>query len=156
MPRPYSADLRERVLRAWERGEGTPAKVAQRFGVCVATVYNWLRDAREEGRRTAKPHAGGATPPLDAAALQVLGQLVTEQNDAMLTEYAERLAERTGRRVSSPALCRTLQSLKLTRKKRRFGRPNGIAPRSWPSAMSTASGSPRSAPIALSSLTRAE
>src|SRR5512147_2001543 len=78
MPRPYSADLRERVLRAWERGEGTPAGVARRFGVCVATVYNWLRDAREEGRRMAKPHAGGSAPLLDAAALQVLRQLVTE------------------------------------------------------------------------------
>lgn len=156
MPRPYSADLRERVLRAWERGEGTPAEVARRFGVCVATVYNWLHDAREEGRRTAKPHAGGTAPLLDAAALQVLRQLVIEQNDAMLTEYAERLAERTGRRVSPPVLCRALKTLKLTRKKRRFGRLNGIVPRSRPSAIATASGSTRSAPTALSSSTRAE
>lgn len=32
MPLPYSADLRERVLVAWEQGEGTAAELAHRFG----------------------------------------------------------------------------------------------------------------------------
>ena len=38
MPKAYSADLRERVLLAGEAGL-SPAAVAQRFGVGLATVY---------------------------------------------------------------------------------------------------------------------
>ena len=66
MPKPYSADLRERVLAACEPGEAGRAAVAQRFNVSGATGYNWLRQAREEGRRAAKPHAGGPAPKVDA------------------------------------------------------------------------------------------
>jgi hypothetical protein len=38
MPKPYSADLRERVLRADAAGLA-PAVVAERFGVGLSTVY---------------------------------------------------------------------------------------------------------------------
>ena len=40
MPKPYSADLRERVLLAGEAGL-PPAVIAQRFGVGLSTVYLW-------------------------------------------------------------------------------------------------------------------
>ena len=58
MAKPYSADLRERVLLADEAGLPLAA-VAQRFGVGLATVYLWRQQARVEGRRCAKPHGGG-------------------------------------------------------------------------------------------------
>ena len=38
MPRPYSVDLRERVLRAHEGGEGSQRALAARFGISVGTV----------------------------------------------------------------------------------------------------------------------
>ena len=59
MPRPYSADLRERVLVACERREGSRAEVARRFSAGVSTLHGWPRQAREEGRRAAKPARGG-------------------------------------------------------------------------------------------------
>jgi hypothetical protein len=43
MPLPYSADLRERVLVAYEHGEGTAAALARRFRVALNTVKNWVR-----------------------------------------------------------------------------------------------------------------
>lgn len=134
MPRPYSTDLRERVLGACERGEESQQEIARRFGVCPATGSNWRRIARLEGRRAAKPHSGGVRPRLDAPALAALRALVTEDNHATLSEYAGRLAERTRVRVSHPVLCQALKRLKLTRKKRRFGPPSRISPRSRPSA----------------------
>ena len=60
MAKPYSADLRERVLLAGEAGL-PPAIVSRRFGVGLSTVYLWRQQARAEGRRCAKPHAGGRT-----------------------------------------------------------------------------------------------
>ena len=47
MPRPYSADLRERALAACERREGSRAAIARRFVVGVSTLRDWLRQARE-------------------------------------------------------------------------------------------------------------
>jgi transposase len=134
MARPYSADLRDRVLLACERHEGTQAVIARRFRIGEATIRNWLRVARTEGRRAPKPHAGGPAPRLDAAACATLRELVAEQNDATLAEYADRLAARTGRRVSAPVLCQMLKRLDLRRKKRRSGRASRIVPRSPRSA----------------------
>ena len=117
MPKPYSAGLRERVLLAEEAGL-LPAVVARRFGVGLSTVYLWRHQARAEGRRCAKPHAGGCAPGIDTAGEAILRTLVSERNDRTLEEYAERLAERTGRpRTSRPTLCRTLRRLELWRKK---------------------------------------
>ena len=138
MAQPYSSDLRERVLAACERGQGSQVEIAWRFRVCPATVSNWRRQARQEGRRSPKAHAGGVASRLDEAALTVLRALVDEDNDATLAEYARRLAERTGKQVSTPVLCRTLKRLELTRKKRRYGRLSRTEPRSQPSAKAIA------------------
>ena len=155
MPRAYSADLRERVLVAWERRDGTQAEIARRFSLALSTVENWLRQARVDGRRTAKPRAGGAPPRLDGRALEMLRLLVQEDNAATLAEYADRLAARTGVRVSPPVLCRALRRLGLPRKKRLSARARWIRPRSPPSAPPTSSTSKRSVPSASSSWTRA-
>ena len=64
---------------------------------------------------------------------------MAEANDAYLDQYAERLFALTGKRVSRPVMCRTLQRLKLTVKKRRFGRPSRSGPRLPPSVRLTAS-----------------
>ena len=62
MPRPYSADLRERVLADCEAGLGRAA-AARRYRLGERTVYRWLAEAHHEGRREAKPHAGGRRSP---------------------------------------------------------------------------------------------
>ena len=139
MPQPYSPDLRERVLVACERGDLPQVEIARRFQVCPATVSNWRRQAREEGRRQSKPHSGGVPARLDASALQVLRQLVAEDNDAMLREYRERLAERTGVTVRLAVICEAIKRRKLRAKKRRSGRPSRIGPRLPLSARLTAS-----------------
>jgi transposase len=119
MARAYSLDLRERVLRAHEAGEGSQRVLAARFGVSVGAVCGWLAAAREEGRRGPRPHGGGRRA-LGGADPQVLATLVAERDDLYLTEYARRLAERTGAAPSSAAaVCRALARLGLRRKKRR-------------------------------------
>src|SRR3954469_15535369 len=112
MPKPYSADLRERVLLA--EAAGLPsAVVARRFGVGLSTVYLWRQQARAEGRRCAKPHGGGRAPGIDPAGEAILRALVSERNDRTLDEYRELLAAGGGPRVSRPTLCRTLRRLGL-------------------------------------------
>lgn len=111
MPEPYSNDLRKRVLLACEHKEGSRADIARRFRVGESTVSAWLRVARKEGRRQAKPHAGGPSPQLDAEKLQRLREIVLENNDGTLADYGEQLAASTGCRVGMASLCRALQKL---------------------------------------------
>src|SRR3954449_1094360 len=129
MPRAYSSDLRERALAAYEGGDGSQSAVARRYRIGERTLSGWLKVAREEGRRSPRPPRGGTRPVGGEAA--TLAALVAERNDATLTEYADRLAERTGVRRSPSALCRALRALGLVRKKRRSRPPSGIA-RTWP------------------------
>lgn len=126
MPKPYSADLRERVLLACERKECSQAEIARRFAVAEGTVSTWVRVWRDRGRRTAKPPGRGLAPLLTAADEAVLRQLVAEDNDATRQQYCDRLAERCHVVVSVTTLGDTLRRLGLTRKKRPCGRVNKI------------------------------
>jgi transposase len=119
MARAYSMDLRERVVAACERGDLTRAQVAQRFAIAETTLYAWLSLARTCGSAAPKPHGGGRESGLDR---QILAELVEQQNDARLDEYAQAYQERTGRRYSISRICRMLQEMKLSRKGRRSAR----------------------------------
>ncbi|WNG44872.1 transposase [Archangium minus] len=61
MPRPYSTDLRERVLAACERGL-TIEEVARQFEVGTATVKRWRQFRRQRGSVEPAPHGGGKPP----------------------------------------------------------------------------------------------
>jgi transposase len=50
MPRPYSGDLRRRVVAAVVEEGQSRGSVARRFAVGRSTVYRWVETAREEGR----------------------------------------------------------------------------------------------------------
>src|SRR4051794_19645351 len=152
MPRAYSADLRERVLAAYERGEGRQSEVARLYEVGERTLSAWLKAAREEGRRAPEPRRGGRAPV--GGEREALAGLVAERNDATLREYADLLAERVGIRRSPSALCRALKALGLVRRKRRPGPPGGTG-RRWPRRGKRGAPSwPASTPAASSSSTR--
>ena len=95
MPRAYSADLRERVVADCEAGLGRAA-AARRYRLGERTVYRWLHEAHHEGRRAAKPHAGGPRPRVEGTEA-VLQELATgpATRDATLAEQAEVYRART-------------------------------------------------------------
>ena len=61
MVRPYSMDLRERVILAVERDGLSRNAAARRFGVAISTAVNWLRRHRETG--SAAPRQMGGHKP---------------------------------------------------------------------------------------------
>ena len=99
MPRPYSGDLRRRVVAAALDERQSRGSVARRFAVGRSTVYRWVEAAREEGRLEAKPMRGGPEPTIRDASGDALKRLVTADNHLTLAEYRDRLAAEVGVRV---------------------------------------------------------
>ena len=131
MPGAYSMDLRQRVVAACEAGEFTRSEIAQQFQISEGTLYDWLRRWRASHSFAPAAHSGGHVSALDSALLR---QLVEEQSDRTLPEYARLYAERTGRLYSPSRLSRVLKELKLSRKGKRYAPQSSSKPRSRPSA----------------------
>lgn len=116
--KPYSLDLRQRVVTAVEDGEGTIAEVAAMFRVGQTFVKKMLRLWRERGDLAPHPHGGGATAALTPPQLRALQKQVAQEPDATLAELRHFLEETEQVGVSEATVCRALQRLNLPRKKR--------------------------------------
>jgi transposase len=116
--RPYSNDFRAKILETKKKTNESIQQLADRFGVSYSFVRQLVRRYEATGTVKPLPHGGGKPPKLDPARLNIVRELVEEDNDATLEELRARLAERTGIEVSIPTMCRLLQKLKLTRKKK--------------------------------------
>jgi transposase len=121
MGRAYSTDLRERVLRACETGEESPAVIARLFELSESAVGSWLRQLHQEGRREPKPHGRGFRSILDEDEGAVLRSLVKDKNDGTLKEYAQAFLDKTGEEISESSICRALKRHGLVTKKDRAG-----------------------------------
>jgi transposase len=126
--KPYSNDLRRRIVETYESGEHTLAEVADLFSVSLATVKNFLRRHRETGSPDALPHGAGRQLALTEKARLFVRDAVQQDNALTLDELRRRLKSRHKQTVSRPTLCRLLQSLGLPRKKSR-STPQNATPR---------------------------
>lgn len=114
----YSFDLRKRIVDAVERGDGTKREIARLFGVNESFIYKLLRQKRERGDITPLPHGGGASAKLTETDLMALIDLVAETPDATLEELRQQMKKKVGVEVSQSTICRALQAVELTVKKR--------------------------------------
>ena len=117
--KPYSNDLRRKIVEAYETGQFTQDEVAELFGVCNATVRNLIRRKRDTGSCDVLPHAGGRTATLDSAERERLRLLARDNDDATLAELCQLVEKKFKKSISNPAMCRLLQTLGLPRKKSR-------------------------------------
>jgi transposase len=122
----YSQDLRERVVRAVDRGEQTQEQIAERFGVSTAWIKKLLKRRRETGSIAQKPHGGGRLAVYRGPALARLQRQLAAQPDASLEE----LRDRTGVKASLMAVLRALARLGVRRKKSPSGRRSKVG-RTW-------------------------
>jgi transposase len=115
--RPYSTDLRERIVDAYYKAEGSVRELATRFKVAPKTVQNYLNRKRESGSVEPRPHGGGPAPKLDDAGVRELRTVVEEKNDRTLGEIANELDRRFKVRVGRSTVWRIMDRLGITRKK---------------------------------------
>jgi transposase len=113
----YSIDLREKILKAWQNKECSQRELAKRFKVSLSFIRDLLRRYRETNEIAAKPQGGDRRSKLKGIDQELLKIIVTEQSDIYLREIQEVIKERKGIEVSISSLSRTLNRLKLKRKK---------------------------------------
>ena len=114
MARPYSLDLRERVVAAVESGR-TVRDVASSFGVSVSSVVKWSQRYRATGSAAALPMGGHRPFALAAHRGWVLSRLA-EKPDLTLRALRAELAAR-GIVVSNYAVWHFLKAQGITFKK---------------------------------------
>jgi len=107
--KPYSKDLRLKVLDAVDRGMDR-GEVAKVFGVSVPSIKRWLKRRRETGDLEARPIPG---PPAPKRAMleEWLPARLESDPDLTLGEYCEAFEEASGVRVSRATMCRTIALL---------------------------------------------
>jgi transposase len=112
-----SKDLRQRVVDAYRRGEGSYRQLADRFGLGEASVNRYLRLLRETGDVERRPRGGGTTPKVSDEELPALAAFVAKKPDRTAEELAVEWSRRTGTEMSRSAMVRALQRAGLTTKK---------------------------------------
>ena len=84
MPKSYSIDLRERILKSHEEGVPVEDLVLQ-YSVSRSAIYSYLKQHRETGTIAPKKRQSGRKLKL-APHEQLIRQLVADQPDAALVE----------------------------------------------------------------------
>jgi transposase len=121
MPAPFSQDVRDRILAAYDRGKQTK-EISDTFGVSSAYARRVKQVRREKKRTTRLPMGGARVIKID---LKQLRQLVEQQPDATISELHERLGKDC---CCESAVGVALQRLGLSFKKRRCMPPNRTVP----------------------------
>jgi transposase len=109
----YSQDLRQRVIDAVKRKEGSIRQIARRFVVGLSFVVRLLQTHRRSGSIRPEPHGGGHPAALTPEDLERLRELIRQQPDATLEECRRHL----GASCSPMTIARALSKLGLPRKK---------------------------------------
>ena len=119
MGRPYSQELRGRVVAAVEDGRLSRRKAAAHFAVGISTVINWLRRFRETGS-VLPGKMGGHKPHAIAGEHRAWLLLRIEEKDFTLRGLVAELAGR-GLRVDYKTVWNFVHAEKLSFKKNRAG-----------------------------------
>src|SRR3954453_3299994 len=93
MGKPYSLDLRERVVAAVETGGLSCNQAARQFGVGISTAINWVRRLRETGS-VAPGKMGGHKPKAISGKHQVWLSQRLKDGDFTLRGLVAELAGR--------------------------------------------------------------
>ena len=116
MPKPYSEDIRKRVIQKKEAGK-TVSEIIEELDVKPTFIYDMLRRSKNNEPLTAKAASGGRPPAIGEAELRQIEALIIETPDITLSEIKETLNLSS----SISRICDAINyKLKLPHKKRRY------------------------------------
>ena len=119
MGKPYSIDLRERVVAAVKIGGMSCNKAAKQFGIGISTAINWVRRVRETGSVT-PGKIGGYRPKLISGEHRTWLLQRVKRGDFTLRGLVTELGER-GLKLDYRTVWNFVHAEKLSFKKKRGG-----------------------------------
>jgi transposase len=125
MSKPYSQDLRDRVLDAVEKGRMSRRGAADRFGVSDSSAIKWVERLERTGLRTAARMGGYKPRKLDPHR-EFLEAARAEKPDTTLQSLCDRLLAERGVKADTSMMSRFFRRLGVTFKKRRSSRASRI------------------------------
>lgn len=140
-------DLRQRILKAYDRGDTTRDQVARRFEVSLGMVKKLIQQRRHTGDIAPRHHRSGRKPVILGSHRRELRALLAKQPDLTLEEIRVRL----GLECTIQAIHYVLADMGLTYKKRLFGQRSNHDQTSRASVETGAKSKKDSTPLASSS-----
>jgi putative transposase len=119
MGKPYSLDLRKRVVAAVETGGLSCNQAAKHFGVGISTAIGWVRRLRETGS-IAPGKMGGHKPKAISGEHRIWLLQRIQERDFTLRGLVAELAER-GLKVDYRSVWEFVHAERLSFKKKRGG-----------------------------------
>jgi transposase len=116
--RPYSNDLRQRVIATVKAGKQTQAEIANTFGISQSTLEKCWYAWRTKRQATALRHRSGPPRTLEGCEAFLRAE-VKREPDVTLEELCTRVARAHGVSANPSMMCRELERLHLRRKKSR-------------------------------------
>ncbi len=118
--KPYSEDLRTRIVRAVQAGM-SKSGAARLFGVSLSSVKRYVRSA--SSGESLEPRKGGGRPPkTDEITKKLLEEDVKDRPGATISERHLFLECTTGKALSDSTIRRLLKKMGFSRKKGLWGR----------------------------------
>src|SRR5215212_7107302 len=118
--KPYSEDLRTRIIRAVQEGgisksEISKSETARLFGISLSSVKRYARIASRG--ESLKPQKGGGRPPkTDERTQKLLKEDVKERPASTVSERRRFLEHTTGKALSDSTILRLLKKMGFSRK----------------------------------------
>ena len=121
MPKPYSQDLRDRVIDAVERGAMSRRAAARRYEISKSVAIKWLERLERDGSREPVGHGGHRASKL-MPHREFLEAARAEKPDITLQALCDRLWAERGVKADTSMMSRFFRRIGVTFKKRPLSR----------------------------------
>lgn len=125
MPKPYSQDLRDRVIDAVERDGMSCRAAARRYEVSESIAVKWLERCHRDGAREPIGH-GGHRPSALMPHRDFLERARADQPAITLQALCDRLLAARAVKADASMMSRFFRRIGVTFKKRRLSRVSRI------------------------------
>src|SRR3984957_13358707 len=126
MPKPYSQDLRDRVIEAVERGKMSRRAAGRHYAISESAAIKWLERLERQGSREPVGHGGHRASKL-MPHRDFLEAARAEKSDITLQALCDRLSAERGVKADTSMMSRFFRRIGVTVKKRPSSRVNRIA-----------------------------
>ena len=111
--KPYSNDLRQKIVDTYLKEQGSIREIAKRFQVSSSFVQKLIKNYHQTGTVDPKPHRGGKSPKLNSQQIDLVRELIEQHSNATLQELCDLLENQTGVRISRTTMSRITKLIRI-------------------------------------------